>query len=110
MPLTDISTFVIATLSVLITPDAENGCTKPCWAVAYLVTATSKLRVRMGGKVLGTTPVPVTIPVQDAPMDLEFFDDSVGISKSEQLTLKPGDNGVHKVVIAKGNRGSPYAR
>jgi len=56
----------------------------------------------MGGKILGTTPVPLTIPVQDAPVDLEFFDTSLGISKSEQLTLKPGDNGVHRVEIAKG--------
>jgi serine/threonine protein kinase len=64
--------------------------------------STPKLKVRMGGKILGTTPVTLNIPVQDAPVDLEFFDTGLGISKPEQLTLKPGDNGVHKVEIAKG--------
>ena len=64
--------------------------------------STPKLRVRMGGKILGTTPVTLTIPVQDAPVDLEFFDTGLGISKTEPLTLKPGDNGTHKVEIAKG--------
>jgi hypothetical protein len=67
-----------------------------------LLQSTPKLKVRMGGKILGTTPVTLNIPVQDAPVDLEFFDTGLGISKSEQLTLKPGDNGVHKVEIAKG--------
>ena len=56
----------------------------------------------MGGKMLGTTPVTLTIPVQDAAVDLEFFDTGLGLSKPEQLTLKPGDNGTHKVEIAKG--------
>jgi len=64
--------------------------------------STPKLRVRMGGKILGTTPVTLTIPAQDAPVDLEFFDTGLGVSKAEQLTLKPGDNGVHKVEVAKG--------
>jgi len=64
--------------------------------------STPKLRVRMGGKILGTTPVTLTIPAQDAPVDLEFFDTGLGVSKAEQLTLKRGDNGVHKVEIAKG--------
>ena len=64
--------------------------------------STPKLKVRMGGKILGTTPVTLTIPVQDAAVDLEFFDTGLGLSKPEQLTLKPGDNGTHKVEIAKG--------
>jgi mRNA interferase MazF len=45
VPMTDLATGVIEELSVLLEPTAENGCTKPCWAVSYLVTATSKLRV-----------------------------------------------------------------
>jgi len=64
--------------------------------------STPKLRVRMGGKIVGTTPVTLTIPAQEAPVDLEFFDTTLGVSKTEQLTLKPGDNGIHKMEIAKG--------
>ncbi|HEY1333252.1 MAG TPA: hypothetical protein VGF31_03275, partial [Myxococcaceae bacterium] len=67
-----------------------------------VLESTPRLKVRMGGKILGTTPVTLKIPVQDAPVDLEFFDTSLGLSKPEQLTLKPGDNGTHKVEIAKG--------
>jgi len=64
--------------------------------------STPRLRVRMGGKMLGTTPVTVTLPAQDAPVDLEFFDTGLGLSRTEQVTLKPGDNGTHRVVIPKG--------
>jgi serine/threonine-protein kinase len=64
--------------------------------------STPKLRVRMGGKIVGTTPVTLTVPAQDAPVELEFFDPTLGVSKAEQLTLKPGDNGIHKVEIARG--------
>ncbi|HEY1418380.1 MAG TPA: serine/threonine-protein kinase, partial [Myxococcaceae bacterium] len=64
--------------------------------------STPKLRVRMGGKIVGTTPVTLTVPAQQAPVDLEFFDTALGVSKAEQVTLKPGDNGTHKVEIAKG--------
>jgi serine/threonine protein kinase len=64
--------------------------------------STPKLRVRMGGKIVGTTPVTLTVPAQDAPVELEFFDPTLGVSKAEQLTLKPGDNGTHKVEIARG--------
>jgi hypothetical protein len=67
-----------------------------------LLQSTPKLRVRMGGKIIGTTPVTLTLPAQDAPVDLEFFDPTLGVSKTEQLTLKPGDNGIHKVEIPKG--------
>jgi hypothetical protein len=64
--------------------------------------STPKLRVRMGGKIVGTTPVTLTVPAQEAPVDLELFDTTLGVSKAEQLTLKPGDNGTHKVEILKG--------
>ncbi|HET6984718.1 MAG TPA: protein kinase [Myxococcaceae bacterium] len=64
--------------------------------------STPKLKVRMGGKIVGTTPVTLTVPAQDAPVELEFFDTTLGVSKAEQLTLKPGDNGIHKVEIARG--------
>jgi len=67
-----------------------------------LLESTPRLRVRMGGKILGTTPVRLTVPVQDAPVELEFFDTALGLSKVEQLALKPGDNGTHTVVIARG--------
>ena len=45
VPMTDLATVVIEDLAVLITPTAENGCSKSCWAIPYLVTATSKRRV-----------------------------------------------------------------
>ena len=64
--------------------------------------STPKLRVRMGGKVLGTTPVTLTVPASDAPVELEFFDTGLGLSKTEELTLKPGDNGTHSLVFPKG--------
>jgi len=67
-----------------------------------VLESTPKMKVRMGGKILGTTPVKLTIPAQAAPVDLEFFDTGLGLSKPEQLTLKPGDNGTHKVEFAKG--------
>ncbi len=66
------------------------------------IESTPSLQVRMGGKVLGKTPLPLTVPVSDAPVELELFDPALGLSKPLQLTLKPGDNGVHKVVIPKG--------
>jgi mRNA interferase MazF len=46
VPLTDDATLVIADLSVPITPNAENGCPKPCWAASHLVMTTSKQRIR----------------------------------------------------------------
>jgi mRNA interferase MazF len=46
VPLTDDTTLVIADLSVSISPTAENGCPKRCWAMSHLVTTTSKQRIR----------------------------------------------------------------
>ena len=46
VPLTEDGDLVVTSLSVPIAPTAENGCTKPCWAAAGLVTATSKARIR----------------------------------------------------------------
>jgi len=52
--------------------------------------------------VLGKTPLPLTVPVSDAPVELELFDPALGVSRPVQLTLKPGDNGVHTEVIRRG--------
>ncbi len=46
VPLTDDATLVIPDLAVPIAPTAENGCSKPCWAVSHLVATTSKLRLQ----------------------------------------------------------------
>lgn len=46
VPLTDDARLAIPDLSVAIMPTAENGCSKPCWAVSHLVATTSKLRLR----------------------------------------------------------------
>jgi mRNA-degrading endonuclease toxin of MazEF toxin-antitoxin module len=52
VPLADDPRLAIADLSVPIEPTADNGCTKPCRALAHNVTATSKERCRAtGGRV-----------------------------------------------------------
>ena len=45
VPLTEDAALAIPDLSVAITPTAENGCGKPCWAVSHLVATTSKVRL-----------------------------------------------------------------
>jgi serine/threonine protein kinase len=66
------------------------------------IESTPSLGVRLGGKVIGKTPVTLTVPVPAGPVDIELFDAGLGLSRTEQLTLKPGDNGVHSAVIPKG--------
>ena len=46
VPLTDDGALVIPDLAVAIAPTAENGCSKPCWAVSHLVATTSKRRLQ----------------------------------------------------------------
>ena len=46
VPLTEDSALAIPDLSVAIAPTAENGCSKPCWAVSHLVATTSKARLQ----------------------------------------------------------------
>ena len=46
VPLTEDARLAIPDLSVAIAPTAENGCTKPCWAVSHLVATTSKARLQ----------------------------------------------------------------
>jgi len=46
VPLTEDGNLIIRSLSLPILPTTENGCSKPCWAAAHLVTTTSKQRVR----------------------------------------------------------------
>lgn len=46
VPLTEDPALAIPDLSVAIAPTAENGCSKPCWAVSHLVATTSKARLR----------------------------------------------------------------
>jgi serine/threonine protein kinase len=64
--------------------------------------STPKLRVRMGDRILGTTPLTISLPPQGGQVDLELFDTGLGLSRTESLTLKPGDNGLHVVSIPKG--------
>ncbi len=45
VPLTDDAALAIPDLAVAIAPTAENGCSKPCWAVSHLVATTSKRRL-----------------------------------------------------------------
>ena len=46
VPLTEDAALAIPDLSVAVAPTAENGCSKPCWAVSHLVATTSKARLR----------------------------------------------------------------
>ena len=46
VPLTEDAALVIPDLSVAITPSAENGGHKVCWAAAHLVATISKARLR----------------------------------------------------------------
>jgi mRNA interferase MazF len=46
VPLTEDAELAIPDLSVAIVPTAENGCSKPCWAVSHLVATTAKARLR----------------------------------------------------------------
>jgi serine/threonine protein kinase len=66
------------------------------------IETTPRLRVRMGEKILGTTPLTVSLPPPGGPVELELFDTGLGLSRTESLVLKPGDNGIHAVSIPKG--------
>jgi mRNA-degrading endonuclease toxin of MazEF toxin-antitoxin module len=46
VPLSEDARLAHPELTVAITPDADNGCPKPCWAVSYLVATTAKGRLR----------------------------------------------------------------
>ncbi|AUB80235.1 type II toxin-antitoxin system PemK/MazF family toxin [Candidatus Thiodictyon syntrophicum] len=45
VPLAEDAHLAIADLAVAITPTPDNGCTKPCYALAHHVTTTSKRRI-----------------------------------------------------------------
>lgn len=45
VPMTEDAALAIPDLSVAITPNPDNGCSKPCWAVSHLVATTSKARL-----------------------------------------------------------------
>jgi len=45
VPLTEDAGLIMPDLGVPITPNAENGCSKPCWAASHLVATTSKKRL-----------------------------------------------------------------
>lgn len=46
VPLTEDTSFVIASLTIKIEPTPENGCTKTCYAVSHCVTTASKQRIK----------------------------------------------------------------
>ncbi len=46
VPLSGDALMVIPGLALAIEPETENGCTKRCWALSYLVTTLSKTRLR----------------------------------------------------------------
>ncbi len=52
VPLADDPALAIADLAVRIEPTAENGCPKPCHALAHHVTTPSKARVRSTGSLI----------------------------------------------------------
>jgi serine/threonine-protein kinase len=66
------------------------------------VESTPKLRVRLGDKVLGTTPLTVSLPPPGGSAEIELFDPGLNISKTVSLELTQGDNGIQKIVIPRG--------
>lgn len=66
------------------------------------VESTPRLKVRLGDKVLGTTPLTVTVPPPGGVVEIELFDPALGLSRTERLELKQGENPVHRVVIPRG--------
>ena len=66
------------------------------------VESTPKLRVRLGDKVLGTTPLTVSLPPPGGSAEIELFDPGLNISRTVSLELKQGDNGIQKIVIPRG--------
>jgi mRNA interferase MazF len=53
VPLAEDPHLAITDLSVAIAPTTENGCAKPCYALAYHVTTASKQRVTLTGSRIG---------------------------------------------------------
>jgi len=63
--------------------------------------STPPLRVRVGNRILGTTPVVVRLP-EPGPVDIELFDNSLGLTRLEHIDLRAGDNGVRQITFGKG--------
>ncbi|MGO9066935.1 MAG: protein kinase domain-containing protein [Myxococcaceae bacterium] len=59
------------------------------------------LHVRVGDRIVGTTPVVVRLPAP-GPVDVELFDTGLGLTRLEHVELKAGDNGVRSVTFQKG--------
>jgi len=59
------------------------------------------LRVRVDGRILGTTPLVVRMP-EAGPVDVELFDTGLGLTRVEHVELTAGDNGVRRVTFGKG--------
>ena len=59
------------------------------------------LRVRVGNRIVGTTPVVVRVP-EPGPVDVELFDNGLGLTRLEHVDLRPGDNGVRQISFGKG--------
>jgi eukaryotic-like serine/threonine-protein kinase len=59
------------------------------------------LRVRVGDRILGITPLLVKMPAA-GPIDVELFDTGLGLTRVEHVDLQAGDNGVRTVAFEKG--------
>ncbi len=60
-----------------------------------------RLHVRLGDRILGTTPLVVTLPAPGSA-DVELFDTGLGLSRVEHVDLEAGDNPPRKVTFEKG--------
>ena len=65
------------------------------------VESTPSLHVRIGDRILGKTPLVVRLP-EPGPVDIEFFDTGLALTRVEHVELKPGDNGLRTVTFGKG--------
>jgi serine/threonine-protein kinase len=81
--------------------EAEAPSQPPAPEATIRFESKPPLRVRVGNRILGTTPLVVRQP-EPGPVDVELFDPGLGLTRMEHVELKAGDNGVHTVTFEKG--------
>jgi mRNA-degrading endonuclease toxin of MazEF toxin-antitoxin module len=67
VPLTEDSALAIPDISVAIAPTAENGCSKPCWAVSHLAARPPKRASRSRHPVSHQSSLPPSVIRSPSP-------------------------------------------
>jgi eukaryotic-like serine/threonine-protein kinase len=79
----------------------KDGTVEETGAASVRFESTPPLRVRIGERILGTTPLVVHMPTP-GPVDVELFDTGQGLTRLEHVELAAGDNGVRTITFEKG--------